>query len=129
MTAAGYRVNRRTFFARIGLAGAALAVLPRRGWSTAPADPVTEITSGKVKGCASGGIAGFKGIPYGASTAGTNRFMPPQKPQAWAGLRDAVAWSGHSPQAFFAARRTELTALAPPPDRVPVSEDCQTLNL
>ena len=122
-------MNRRTFLARTGLAGATLAALPRRSWSMFPADPVVEINSGKVKGYAIDGIAGFKGIPYGASTAGANRFMPPQKPQSWAGVRDAVEWTGHSPQAFFAARRAEITALAPPPDPVPVSEDCLTLNV
>jgi para-nitrobenzyl esterase len=129
MTAAGFRINRRTFLARTGLAGAALAALPRRSWGTVPADPVVETTSGKVKGYAIDGIAGFKGIPYGATTAGANRFLPPQTPPSWAGARDAIDWAGHSPQAFFAQRRAEVTALAPPPDPVPVSEDCLTLNV
>ena len=31
------------------------------------------------------GINVFKGIPYGGTTAGKNRFMPPGKPAAWTG--------------------------------------------
>jgi carboxylesterase type B len=33
------------------------------------------------------GINVFKGIPYGASTAGKNRFMPPMKPVPWTDIR------------------------------------------
>ena len=32
---------------------------------------------GKIRGTVANGITGFKGVPYGASTAGANRFMPP----------------------------------------------------
>jgi para-nitrobenzyl esterase len=57
-----------------------------------------EIASGKIKGYTTDGVAGFKGVPYGASTAGANRFMAPQKPEPWAGVRDALDWAGHSQQ-------------------------------
>jgi para-nitrobenzyl esterase len=129
MTVAGFGVNRRTFLARTGLATAALAALPRRSWSAVPADPVVEIISGKIKGYSVDGPAGFKGVPYGATTAGANRFMAPKKPEAWADVRDATQWAGHAPQAFFGQRRAEVVKLAPPPDPVPVSEDCLTLNV
>jgi para-nitrobenzyl esterase len=55
--------------------------------------------------------------------------MPPQKPVAWGGVREAVDWAGHAPQAFAGQRRPEVTALSGTPDKVPVSEDCLTLNL
>ena len=40
---------------------------------------IVETQCGKVRGFTRNGIHTFKGIPYGASTAGKNRFMPPQK--------------------------------------------------
>lgn len=129
MTAAVSRVSRRTFLVRTALIGTALGTRPGRSWSAVPANPTVEIASGRIKGYTADGIAGFKGVPYGASTAGVNRFMAPQKPAPWAAVRDALDWAGHSPQAFFGQRRAEVTKLAPPADPVPVSEDCLTLNV
>ena len=37
-------------------------------------------------------------MPYGASTAGKNRFMPPKKPVPWIGVRDAIGYGQISPQ-------------------------------
>ena len=63
--------------------------------SSAPANPVVETTTGKVRGFSSRGVAVFRGIPYGASTTGPNRFMPPQKTEQWAGVRNCLNY-GHS---------------------------------
>jgi para-nitrobenzyl esterase len=59
----------------------------------------TDTTSGKVQGIQVTGIKQFKGIPYGASTAGKNRFMPPKKPAPWKGVRECLAHGQISPQA------------------------------
>jgi para-nitrobenzyl esterase len=122
-------LDRRRFLVQSAVASAALLVPRRRAWSMQSSAPVVDTTSGKIRGVAVDGIAAFKGIPYGASTAGANRFMPPQKPASWGGVREAVNWAGHAPQAFFGHRRPEVSRLSGAPDKVPVSEDCLTLNL
>ena len=50
-------------------------------------------------------------------------------PMPWGGVREALDWAGHAPQAFAGRRRPEVAALSGNPDKVPVSEDCLTLNL
>ena len=60
--------------------------------------PIVETVSGKIRGSTQAGIHAFKGIPYGASTAGANRFQPPRPAESWAGERDALALGGRAPQ-------------------------------
>lgn len=52
--------------------------------------PVVKTTLGQVKGENRGGIAIFRGIPYGANCDGEGRFLPPQPAQAWEGVRDCT---------------------------------------
>ncbi|HEV3331940.1 MAG TPA: carboxylesterase family protein [Bryobacteraceae bacterium] len=58
---------------------------------------------GKVQGMANAGIKEFKGIPYGAPTAGKNRYMPPKKPSTWMGVRECFAYGQISPQTISSA--------------------------
>jgi len=97
---------------------------------TATASPVVEVAAGKLRGATRGGIHAFKGIPYGASTAGANRFMPPQAPASWAGVRDALEYQGHAPQSpARAEKRHELATILGPADTTPEGEDCLTLHV
>src|SRR5947208_2729983 len=89
-----------------------------------------EIAGGKLCGASRAGICSFKGIPYGASPAGRYRFMPPEPPQPWAGVRDALAYAGHAWQLpNRPKRRPVLETLLGPADTTPEGEDCLTLNV
>jgi para-nitrobenzyl esterase len=119
--------NRRTMM-RTSLGALAVTTF---GATLARADEATvaETASGKVRGIRSGDLHVFKGIPYGASTAGANRFMPPRKPEPWTGVRDATVYAGRSPQAGAGAQRPELATLWGVRDSLPVGEDCLTVNV
>jgi len=93
-----------TYNRRAVLAGASLAagglLLPRAA-SAVTADqlfPVVETAQGKLRGMTAGGVSMFKGVRYGADTAGRNRFMPPQPPPKWAGVRNAYNYGQVAPQ-------------------------------
>ncbi len=59
---------------------------------------IAETAFGKIRGEEVQGIKIFKGVPYGATTAGQNRFMPPADPAPWAGVRDALHYGPSTPQ-------------------------------
>jgi para-nitrobenzyl esterase len=90
---------------------------------------VAETTFGRVRGTDVNGVKVFKGIPYGATTAGKNRFMPPVSPAKWTGVRDALAYGSSAPQSEPGSRRA-ASALAVAAAGLPAeSEDCLVLNV
>lgn len=88
-----------------------------------------ETTYGKVQGISNSGIKIFKGVPYGASTGGKNRFMPPQKPEPWAGVREAFAHGQISPQIPADLRRDYAMLIQWDLQPGGMGEDCLTLNI
>lgn len=91
----------------------------------AAASGVVQTTVGRVRGVVHDRINAFYGIPYGASTAGANRFMPPVKPQPSTGVRDALEYGPRSPQGPSAL----IPEDAAEDRREPASEDCLRLNV
>src|SRR5579864_1747209 len=117
-------LDRRSFFRQSSalLAAAQAGSFGRLALGADTADAITETSYGKVRGTVSGDIKIFKGIPYGGNTGGKNRFMPPVKPVAWTGVRDALAFGPTAPQTVGEGRGRDG-------GRPPESEDCLVLNV
>jgi len=92
---------------------------------------VVETDSGKIFGYLQDGVITFKGIPYGASTAGKNRFMPPVKPAPWAGVRSALDWGPVAPQpfAYLTGGRQDDASFILQREDGHSSEDCLRINV
>lgn len=89
---------------------------------------VAQTQYGKVRGYIMRDTYTFLGIPYGASTAGENRFMPPQPPQPWDGIKPAYFYGACAPQSemqFPNNSRTFLDCW----NYYDMSEDCLNLNV
>lgn len=90
---------------------------------------VAQTQYGKVRGYLLRGIYTFCGIPYGANTAGENRFMPPKEPEAWDGIRPAVFWGDTAPQITDNKYPNTYSTFADHWNYYDVSEDCLKLNI
>jgi para-nitrobenzyl esterase len=136
-------ISRRTLFRGLAFTAGGLAVggLPgcrSRSEKTPLVDPLVKTSHGRIRGYINQGIYSFRGVRYGASTAGQNRFMPPKPPEAWTEIRDASGYGYRAPQTNpdlqgFLSPDTELGRIlwasdgfrVPPPE----SEDCLFLNI
>jgi para-nitrobenzyl esterase len=90
---------------------------------------VVETTNGKVQGIANTGIKEFKGIPYGASTGGKNRFMPPKKVAPWSGVRECFGHGPISPQTIADLRSDYAMMIQWDHHVGGMGEECLTLNV
>jgi para-nitrobenzyl esterase len=85
--------------------------------------PLTlDVTGGRVEGVLRRGLRMWRGIPYAASTAGTNRFRSPQPVAPWNGVRDARSFGPIAAQ----DRGTLAIGLG---GLGGSSEDCLTVNV
>ena len=90
--------RRDALFLGAGAAVYSLAVSGVALSATRERSSIVEVATGRLRGEAAGGVTSFKGIPYGAPTGGSNRFLPPQPPAKWAGVRDATKLWNQCPQ-------------------------------
>lgn len=91
---------------------------------------IVETVYGKVQGFILRDIFNFRGIPYGASTAGKNRFMPPQKPKSWGDeTYPAVWWGDTAPQIMEGRFSNPYTSWQDHWNYDNIGEDCLKLNI
>ena len=126
-------------FTLTGLACAALLCCGCRSTQPAPDGQqlfvgddiaVAQTTAGKVRGFILRDIYQFKGIPYGAPTSGKNRFMPPQEPEKWSGVRPTMNYGESAPQTIGYDRSVESMSFFQDHWNYDlIGEDCLKLNV
>src|SRR6202451_1098081 len=79
---------------------------------------------GKLEGEEQTGLYVFKGVPFAAAPEGVRRWLPPEKPLPWTGVRDARRFGAVAPQ-----NSVTNQALAAMKIDQQQSEDCLNLNL
>ena len=65
--------------------------------SQACASDLVRTLNGDVRGVTSGQVQSFKAIPYAAPPVGALRWLPPEDPANWTGIRDASRFSPECP--------------------------------
>lgn len=136
-------IGRRSLFRSLAFTAGGLAVGISTGCRSQVekaklVDPMVKTSYGRIRGYVNQGIYTFRGVRYGASTGGQNRFMPPKPPDPWTEICDASGYGYRAPQTNPASRdaavpESELTKIlrasdgfrVPPPE----SEDCLFLNI
>ena len=122
-------INRRSFLGGATLvatnSAAVLVKATAADINGGSSGPVVETTSGKIRGAVLNKVNAFKGISYGEATDVSGRFLPPAKPKAWSGVKDALEWGPEAPQ----GPHTEIPEVAATIPKQGHSEDCLHLNV
>ena len=90
----------------VALPGSAAAAPPRPTAGNAaasatcstPRTAVAKTLYGKVRGYVEDGVLAFKGVPYGATTGGENRWLPARPPGPWDGELPTLIYGANCPQ-------------------------------
>lgn len=131
--------NRRDVLAAAGVAGfmaaASGAAMAKPGGSaganrlSTPPQAIVETRHGKVRGALRDGIFVFKGVPYGKDTSRAARFLPPEPPAAWTGVKAALSYGACCPQVVRTGWQNSETAFIYDWDDGFAGEDCLKLNV
>ncbi|HET6959774.1 MAG TPA: carboxylesterase/lipase family protein [Vicinamibacterales bacterium] len=121
-------MDRRQFVHVTTTAAVAILADRRRLFADAPKPTpgaIVETKAGRVRGLSIDGVQTFKSVPYGASTAGARRFLPPLEVAPWTGVLETFAFGPRAPQVLapFVPEWQPLTGTEP------MSEDCLHLNV
>lgn len=98
------------------------------GNCSTPRSAVAKTQYGKVRGFLDGGVLTFKGVPYGQTTAGENRWLPAKPPAPWTDEYPALAYGANCPQNLHPWTSIEQTFLQDWDDGWQ-SEDMLKLNI
>jgi para-nitrobenzyl esterase len=99
------------------------------GTMSAGSADVVMTKAGLIAGYSREGVHIFKGVPYGATTAGQARFKPPQPPSPWKGVRSSRAYGPVCPQDVRAGWQDDEDAFLMRWDDGFPGEDCLRLNI
>jgi len=122
--------SRRDFLRQASLLAAASPVfLSRVRGADSKYDVVADTAFGKIRGVESDGIKIFRGVPYGASTAGKNRFMPPVDPAKWTSVLETREFGHSAPQTEPGVRRVTSDIAVAAAGLPTEGEDCLVLNV
>lgn len=98
------------------------------GNCSTPSSAVAKTQYGKVRGYVDGGVFTFKGVPYGATTAGENRWLPAKPPSPWTDEYFALVYGANCPQNLHTWTSPEQTFIQDWDDGWQ-SEDMLKLNI
>jgi para-nitrobenzyl esterase len=98
------------------------------GNCSTPRSAIANTQYGKVRGFLDGGVFTFKGVPYGQTTAGENRWLPAQPLKPWTDEFPALVYGANCPQNLHTWTGSEQTFIQDWDDGWQ-SEDLLKLNI
>lgn len=98
------------------------------GNCSTPRSAIAKTQYGKVRGFLDGGVLTFKGVPYGRTTAGENRWLSAKPPEQWTGEYPALVYGANCPQTLHPWTSIEQTFIQDWDDGWQ-SEDMLKLNI
>ena len=98
------------------------------GNCSTPRSAVAKTQYGKVRGFLDGSVFTFKGVPYGQTTAGENRWLPAKPPNPWTDEYPALVYGANCPQNLHTWTSPEQTFIQDWDDGWQ-SEDMLKLNI